>query len=500
MKKIFIIFIVFLFLINCEKEKKQVVPFQSIVEKPKNGTIITVPANPNQATGGSTLGDVVPLVSVDTTPNQTEPFTYDTTNTIPVNMTVTDSNGNPISPSVVSITDPNQNDAILLQQVTNPSGTVTGNITVPTTTTTVNVTVSIGGATSDPATVPLQVVVNNNGTPTITPVTCIGNVVIPISNPSSNVPPIADRDGDGIEDSKDAYPDDPTKATKIRFPSTGVNTIAFEDLFPNAGDADLNDYVIQFFNEEDLNAKGEIVEVRGAYQHVARGAGYTHKLKLLFPSSVSIQYETSVTNSAGVAKPSTAIYTPTSAQISAGLEILGDSSTTISSPNSNLGQTYAPGDISKIKVKFNTPVARSVIGAAPYNIYMNVISTGKDVFFPGKYFDELGNDKFMDANGFPWAILVPGIWQWPLESQDIRNSSVTGYPKFQSWANSKGLVDKDWYKTVTTGKVFPIPLEPSSLLAYISNNLPSNMSSISILLVIVGISFGLIARRKLKLN
>ncbi|MGV1518140.1 hypothetical protein, partial [Klebsiella pneumoniae] len=44
--------------------------------------------------------------------------------------------------------------------------------------------------------------------------------------------------------------------------------MAYEDLYPSAGDADgpgpgLNDYVLHIHNEEDLNKK--------TYQHVARG-------------------------------------------------------------------------------------------------------------------------------------------------------------------------------------------------------------------------------------
>jgi LruC domain-containing protein len=503
--KINLIFLIALslFFANCDKKKKQAIPLTNVIQDTKKSNIVVVSANPEAPTAAivgpnASVADIQPLVNVSVTPGVTDPFTFDTTNTIPVNINVIDSNGNPVSPCVVTIMDPNQNNTILLQQVTVAGGIVTGSITLPATSSNVIIIVTVGSTNTQAANVPLLISVVSNGATIVLPITSIGTITIPIANPVSTAPPIADADGDGIEDSKDAYPNDPTKATRIRFPAEGVNTIAFEDLYPNAGDADLNDYVIQFYNEEDLNAKGEIVEVRGAYQHVARGAGYTHRLKLLLPPSVNISFESSITDGTGVQQNTgLASFVPTSTQINDGLVILPDSSTTISSSNVGAGQTYVPGHVSKTKIKFLTPVTRASVGNAPYNIYMNVISTSKDVFFPGRYFNADTTDKFLDANGFPWAILVPGVWAWPLESQDIRNTSVTGYPKFQSWASSKGTADKDWYKTVTAGKVFALPSQPSSLLAYLNIKSNENAATLSALLLIIGLAFGLLVRKKI---
>ncbi len=513
--KLIIILVIFSFITFCDKKKKQVVPIISSVENKKEAKVVVVTANPNanssiglnnpttsQASNTPavipTVSEVEPVVQVSTTPNYTPPFTFDNTTTIPVIVTVNYSNGAPVPNCVVVITDPSQNNSTVFQQVTNSSGQTTGSIILPSTSTSVIVTVTVGSFTSQPAIIPLVVQVTENGVVANVSVTAIGNITLPIPPPTNPIPPMVDSDGDGVEDSKDAYPNDPTRTTIIRFPASGVNTLAFEDLFPDAGDADLNDYVIQFYNEEDLNAKGEIVEVRGAYQHVAKGAGYNHKLKLLFPTNLNISYQTTVTNADGIAQSSSQVsFVPTPTQLNEGLEILGDSSTTISSPNSHLGQIYQPGHVSKVKIKFNTPVARISIGNAPYNVYMNVISTGHDVYFPNKYFNANGTDRFLDSNGFPWAIMVPGVWAWPLESQDIRNASVTGYPKFQSWASSKGVYDKDWFNTVTSGKVFPIPSTYSPLLAFINQIDQKNTTLISLLLLSVGISVSYLIRKRI---
>lgn len=512
-----IVFILAIALVGCDQKKKQLIPIQSLAQESaptttsvgntgsnantantNNPASVATVSIPSSTSSTATLADTQPSATVTVNPSGNTPFTYQTNTTIPVNMTVTDNQGNPVSPATVTITNPTENN-VLLQQVTDASGNVTGTVTVPSTTTQVNVTITSGGSTSQPVVVPLQVPVTTNGTTTNQPIGSIGNVTLPISNPTGNGTQIADRDGDGIDDQHDFYPDDPKKATKIRFPATGVNTISFEDLYPNAGDADLNDYVVQFYNEEDLNAQGQIVEVRGAYQHVARGAGYRHKLNLLFPNTVNISYESTITDAAGVPN-NTGItkFTPTAAQLDAGLTILGNSGNTISSQNVELNQTYAPGHVAKVSVIFNTPVARSVIGSAPYNVYLQVIDTSKNIFFPGRYFDADGKDLYMDSNGFPWAIMVPGVWAWPLERQDIRNASVTGYSRFNSWATSKGVNDKDWYTTVTSGKVYPLPSEPSSLLAYLKGTESNTNLFIAISLAVFGISMGIILRKKLK--
>ncbi len=505
MKKILqVTFILAIALVGCDQKKKKFIPIQSLTQETapagtatSSGSGLTTVSIPATGSGTSSLTEVQPGATVTVNPNGNTPFTYETNTTIPVNTTVTDNQGNPVYPATVTITNPTENN-VLLQQVTNQNGTVTGTVTVPCTTSHVNVTVTTGGSTSQPVSIPLQVPVTNNGTTTTQPISSIGNVTLPITNPSSNGSQIADRDGDGIDDAHDSYPDDPTKATKIRFPATGVNTIAFEDLYPNAGDADLNDYVVQFYNEEDLNAQGQIVEVRGAYQHVARGAGYRHKLNLLLPNTVNISFESTITDAAGVLQNTgLSKFTPSVAQLDAGIAILGNSGNTISSQNVELNQTYAPGHVSKIKILFNTPVARSIIGAAPYKIYLQVIDTGKNIFFPGKYFDTAGKDLFMDSNGFPWAIMVPGVWAWPLERKDIRNVDVTGYPRFNSWATSKGVNDKDWYTTVATGKVFVLPSEPSNLLAYLKGSEFGFGPLIAITLAAFGILGGLMIRKKI---
>lgn len=501
MRKIVLMLTILMLTITCgESKKRAIIPIPSSVEEAissgNSQSIVVAPVNAPAAGAGLDGTQATTTVTVKTD----ETFTYETTKTITITGVVTDSNGTPIPAASVLITgDPNSN--VLFQQVTGEEGTINGAIKVNAAEDSVDVTVTVCGVTTQPIAIPLLYPVTKNGVTTTAQLTTINGIQIPITAPSCNGTTVADRDHDGVEDSKDFYPDDPTKTTVVRFPSEGVNTIAFEDLYPNAGDADLNDYVIQFYNEEDLNAKGEVVEVRGAYQHVARGAGYRHTLNLLLPVTANISYQSIITDSSGVdQKTGLKEYKPTAAEISAGLPILGNSGKTITSPNSSKSDVYSPGHLARVKIRFETPITRAALGTSPYNIYLRVLDTSKNIFFPGKYFDSKGKDLYMDSKNFPWAILVPGVWAWPLERKDIRNADSTGYPKFNDWVASKGLTSRDWYLTVKEENIYKIPGTPSNLMATINSGNSDYKEVIAIMLAVLGLLAGYVLRKKFVAN
>jgi LruC domain-containing protein len=127
--------------------------------------------------------------------------------------------------------------------------------------------------------------------------------------------------------------------------------------------------------------------------------------------------------------------------------------------NVNTSSEFTPGYIAKTIIKFTVPVSRNILGTAPYDLYAYVDNTREELHFPGKYY--LNNvDKYVDSNGFPWAIIVPGGFQWPLERQDINS----GYPKFNNWSKSYGAYDSDWYKYFNGSKVYTLAKDPHTLV------------------------------------
>lgn len=356
-----------------------------------------------------------------------------------------------VAGATVLVYDENSN--ILFQGVSDSSGKVTGTLTVPTSVGNITIDISIGGESISQY-ISLESVLGINRT----------------IRYEINLPPvahIADSDGDGIPDDTDIYPNDATRSTEISYPSEGVFTVAYEDLYPSAGDADLNDYVIQFKNEEDLNSAGKIVRLRGVYQHVARGAGYRHQLYIKLPVEVGASVTYKLTQADGSIVADTSTVSLSAWNLKSGYRIFDDSSKTIGSQNANPGEVFKPGYIATIEIVFNAPVERAKLGSFPYDLYAYVINTKQEVHFPGLYKTLLGTDKYLDVTGFPWAILVPGAWKYPYERNDIRNPLLTGYSEFNIWVATGGKEYKTWYFDVTNeSKVFPVPTN-SSLLGYL---------------------------------
>lgn len=377
-------------------------------------------------------------------------FNYNTTINIPLNLTVLDKKSNVVSGATVLVFDENNN--ILFQGVSDSSGKVTGTLTVPTSVGNITIDISIGGESISQY-ISLESVLGINRT-----------IRYEVNLPSTQ---IVDTDGDGVPDDTDIYPNDATRSTEVAYPAEGVFTVAYEDLYPSAGDADLNDYVIQFKNKEDLNSSGKIVRLKGTYQHVAKGAGYKHQLFIKLPVDVGASITYKLTQADGKVEVATNTVSVTAANLKSGYQIFDDSNKTIRGQNVHPGDVFKPGFIATIEIVFNAPVERAKLGSFPYDLYAYVINTKQEIHFPGLYKNNNGTDKYLDNTGFPWAILVPGAWKYPYEKYDIRKDSESGYSEFNLWVSSGGKEYKTWYYDVTNeSKVFPVPSD-SSLLGYL---------------------------------
>lgn len=506
-RKIFIptLVLVSLFMIQCDNKKKNYIPIQTIAnQSAPTTTSNTSVTQPTTATStGTGTGSTTSTTTTSVSSTQavigadygTETFSYQTTRPISIDATVVDGDDKPITGALVEIRDSEDKNSVY-QQLSNALGKVVGSLTLNTTETKIYVYVTYNGVTTAATIVAIKQ--DNKVLIKITTIkipikTADLQVATSASTSGTNSVSLTDTDGDGVLDQYDDYPNDATKATKLRFPSSGVNTIGFEGTFPSAGDADLNDLVTIYYIEEDQNAAGQIVEIRGSFQNMAHGAGNQYSLNLRLPSTVNVTYESevrdgnSVLQATAVATKSTtevtgvSQYTPSATDLQDGLRILGNTLTTVGSTwyTKNTDTTYAAGYMAKIKVKFNTPVDRSVIGTAPYDTFVRVetkpiattpgypsegpksVTTASsfqvyEIHLPGKYkytttatvdsvVRNAGEDIYIDKNGFPFAVLVPGLWKWPAESKDLRVAASSGYPRFATWVSSAGQTDMDWY-------------------------------------------------------
>ncbi|MDX1959579.1 MAG: LruC domain-containing protein [Leptospiraceae bacterium] len=501
--KLTLVLILSLVLNSCSDQKKKkpiIVPAMNIIiANTDSGT--TVSGSAQTTTPTTTVTAAAPQVTT-TESNLTDlNFTYQSNRVITIDAEVVDQDGNPIPNALVDVLDPTTNSSIFSQLSTNPQGRVSGSLTVNNTDMSILVNVTVVGQTTQTITVPIR---RTDSGANVRVVVTIIRIQLPITVPPTTTT-VVDSDNDGVPDSKDDYPNDPTRATRVRTPSTGAYTIAFEDLYPATGDADLNDYVIRYFSEEDLNAKGEVVELRANYQHVARGAGYTHKLFLRLPSSVSVSsFTTTIYDGAGTnTNEGTTISNPNSS-ITNALPIYNtlSSNETLAGANNDNGQSYVKGKIAKIKILFSTPVLRSVIGTSPYDLYAWVNNTSREIHFPGKYKGTqfgAGKDDYVDpSTGFPWAILIPGDFKWPLESRSVISNNPLPYPNFNSWAQSEGVNFPDWYSTYDATQVYTQATGSDSVfLAYIGVN-EITETQVTIAFVSFLVALGLIIALRIK--
>ncbi len=357
-------------------------------------------------------------------------FAFDTVAVLDLRLRLADSEDAPLAGSLVQFRAVRDGRAreVVFQAMSGADGRISGNCTIATTIRSLRLDFTYGGRlytapleVADLSTVDRTIVMNTTA----------------VRRARNTTPTLADRDGDGITDDADHFPDDPARATLLRFPADGGRfTVAFEDLYPNQGDADFNDYVLQFNQEEHLNAAGEVVRILGSYRHVAKAAGYNHVLKLNLPLE-NADYSVRRFDPEGNLLATTA---GSPANFHA-IALTERSDRTISQSNAHRGQDFVAGDLFELEVNPAAPVSKDDLGAAPYDLFLHVKNTNRDVHFAGRFFDGNDNDLYLDADGFPWALLVPVDWRWMYERTNIH----TAYEFFDDWYMSAGADRKDWY-------------------------------------------------------
>jgi hypothetical protein len=104
------------------------------------------------------------------------------------------------------------------------------------------------------------------------------------SSNMTRLPTAVDSDGDGVLDGNDDFPADPTRAFRTYYPSASTyGTLAFEDLWPEKGDYDLNDLVLQYQFQHVIDSQTKVKDVTAVIQIEARGAFYNNGFGFQIP-------------------------------------------------------------------------------------------------------------------------------------------------------------------------------------------------------------------------
>ena len=277
-----------------------------------------------------------------------------------------------------------------------------------------------------------------------------------------NIPPIdipGDRDRDGISDLFDEYPDDPELAfNNYTYGPDSWGTLAFEDLWPNVGDYDFNDIVVDYKYNQITQAGNLVKKVEMFYKFRATGARNANgfAVQLPFPSS----------NLANVQPIIPALFEHETDGPKAVFRFFNSAFDLIPQPtgfiNTNPDQPYyQPVDFG-VSFYLQSPVAISnITPTPPYNPFifvggvrshevhlpgyaptskmdLNLYGTGDDTSVPNQ------GRWYKTVNNLPFAVNIPVSFNYPTEHSQLTRA----YLKFKDWAQSNGSIYPDWYKSM----------------------------------------------------
>ncbi|MBD1390742.1 LruC domain-containing protein [Neiella sp. HB171785] len=251
-------------------------------------------------------------------------------------------------------------------------------------------------------------------------------------------------------------------------------TLAFEDNWPMAGDYDLNDLVVRFQSRQISDAEDNMVRFELEGEVVAMGASFHNGLAFRLPGVDPASIDQSLIR----------FEVNGELQSQSLLEsVAGDSVLVLSAdlkahfPNQGGCDFYRTeqgcqgnGSFSfSLRVPFKQGLTVNEFPAAPYDPFIFATTDSRapvlDVS-PGRALEiHLKNQPptsmadvslwnllddfsqpssglyYQNANGMPWAIVIPYPWQHPIERVDIS----AAYPLFAGFAQSSGTINRSWY-------------------------------------------------------
>jgi len=274
-----------------------------------------------------------------------------------------------------------------------------------------------------------------------------------------------DPDGDGAEAANDQMPWDADRALRTRYPTHGSYSVAFEDNYPEIGDADYNDALVAYHYEYVTDSEGNLKDIVLTAHLIARGAAYDAQLELALPGLdaghgglAQVEYYLSGDAIIPVVEDPVSINDITNGD---GLSLTMLPSTIDALPplegevftNTTASEMEREAAAARVVITFDTPLTPEQARDIQPDIVLSVVHDDGlyDIHIPGRdsYSDrpswlpsESGPGAYLDGNGMPWAMELPTDWRFPVEYIHVQ----WGYPQFMDWVASSGLENPDWYQ------------------------------------------------------
>lgn len=251
------------------------------------------------------------------------------------------------------------------------------------------------------------------------------------------------------------------------YPQASVwGTLAFEDLYPSPGDADYNDFVVNFRITENYDANNALETIHMDFVPVARGAGYNHSLKLSLDGVLdkprNVTTETTPVFS-GNAEVKVTKINLNNDQHHVHYYGANDDITVFNSTRSATGSGFfnvypwqedqSPNWMTSIDISLDSNtqnISGLINGEFNYRPYLHVNNTNKNIDL--NFINP--NDGMIDVNGYPFAIMVPDDWAWPAERVNI-DSVYPHFSEYRQWligeTEQLSEMAQHWYQYPAAG-------------------------------------------------
>lgn len=229
-------------------------------------------------------------------------------------------------------------------------------------------------------------------------------------------------------------PDDGNEPEKPDVIETKTGTLAFEDIWPDGGDYDMNDVIVEYNCAVSFDKKNQVTKIVDTFTPVHDGAVFANAFAYQIDkgqfgkitssaTTEGIRTETetsSIIVCSNVKQAARKAYTVTR-EFASGSFNKKD----FKSYNPYIIVKYAEGQRSRTEVHLPKHEATSFAD-------LSLIGSGKDAYYVDK------------AGAYPFAIDIPIVNFIPVTE---KSSIDTEYPYFKAWADSKGKEYTDWYKS-----------------------------------------------------
>lgn len=286
-----------------------------------------------------------------------------------------------------------------------------------------------------------------------------------------------DKDGDGVPEGEDVDDNDPTVTHVSYFPSAGVwGTYFFEDLWPNIGDYDMNDIVLDFriayFTKGAPAAGNPVVYMELDWRLRAVGSQMQLAMGIQLDKVTPEQVAGLNTNHSKLGQEPIdrkGVHGLESGQSKAVFALfnnpaeLFEASTGI---NVFRGAPKLLPTEQKTRIRFKNGVAKEDLSIGHINPFIVVSSKtnpdrGHEIHLSTNpatdkmntaYYQQgfvSRNNPFKATNGMVWGYMVPEPFHYPAEMVTISKA----YPNFAKWYQSAGAEHSEWYDTSVSGNV-----------------------------------------------